>query len=134
MTLSGVQTNFFIKGSNPSPRNIAVGPDGNPWFTEFYDSHVSRITPSGVISRFALSGNIEPWDIIAGPDGNLWFTESQTAGIGAFNPRTGTFLPRIALAKQDIPTSIAVGADGNLWFTDPSYTGAQSRIGIVRLH
>jgi streptogramin lyase len=68
-TVGGVATSFTIQGSNPSPRGIAVGPDGNLWFTEYYDGYIGRITPNGVITRFSVSPNSSPWDIIAGPDG-----------------------------------------------------------------
>jgi hypothetical protein len=34
------------------PESIALGPDGNLWFTEMAASKIGRITPSGAISEF----------------------------------------------------------------------------------
>jgi streptogramin lyase len=104
-------------GSNAN--SIAVGPDGNLWFTEFDVSRIGRITPAGVVTEFATgitAGNY-PSGIAAGADGNLWFTELggkigriTTAGV------VTEFATGITAGSQ--PTLIAAGPDGNLWFTE----------------
>src|SRR5262249_22884463 len=73
----------------PLPKNrslpwaIAVGPDGNIWFTEAVGNRIGRITPAGVITEFPIpTGSSVSEDITAGPDGNLWFTESAGNSIG----------------------------------------------------
>ena len=68
------------------PEGIALGPDGNIWFTEFGLGKVGRLippsTPAGspTIDEFSLPiANSHPSGIAAGPDGNLWIAESGTA-------------------------------------------------------
>ena len=63
------------------PYVIAVGSDGNLWFTEFNGGNqIGRITPLGVVTEFAIgiTPGAHPYGIAAGPDGNLWFTEQST--------------------------------------------------------
>ena len=59
---------------------LAVGPDGNFWFAERLNPRIGRITRTGVISEFNVSGVTN--DVVAGPDGNLWFTEYNANKIG----------------------------------------------------
>ena len=65
---------------------IALGPDGNLWFTE--ESKIGRITPDGRRDRVlrGISPGSEPRGITAGPDGNLWFTERGGDRIGRITP------------------------------------------------
>ena len=60
------------------PSSIAVGPDGNLWFTEPFVNRIGRITPAGTITEFAtgITKNAFPDVITAGPDGSMWFTEA----------------------------------------------------------
>jgi hypothetical protein len=63
---------FWVPTSNAVPFSIALGPDGNLWFTEVGGNKIGEITPSGAISEFAWHGN--PGGIAS--DGTmLWFTE-----------------------------------------------------------
>jgi virginiamycin B lyase len=60
------------------PAGIAVGNDGNLWFTESGSGKVARMSTTGAITEFpvpsgALSG---PAFIIRGADKNLWIGES----------------------------------------------------------
>jgi streptogramin lyase len=65
------------------PLGITTGPDGNLWFTESKTNMVAKITPSGVITEYALptpggdSLHLGPYGIATGLDGNVWFTEYQ---------------------------------------------------------
>ncbi len=38
----------------PGPQGIAVGPDGNLWFTEYAANQIGRVTPAGVITEFPI--------------------------------------------------------------------------------
>lgn len=73
---------------NGGPAGIALGPDGNIWFTEYDASKIARITPSGTITEFSLSASSGPADIASGPDGNLWFTESVEAPMETSGSRS----------------------------------------------
>jgi|GEM_PF-4371684 len=108
-----------------SPEGIALGPDGNLWFTEFTGDRIGRITPHGVVTEF--SAGMTPFSnavgITAGPDGNLWFTEN--AGFSTNTGRIGRITPAGVITEFSagipsgaVPVSIAAGSDGNLWFTD----------------
>ncbi|HTR03470.1 MAG TPA: sigma-70 family RNA polymerase sigma factor, partial [Thermoanaerobaculia bacterium] len=68
VTASGTVVEFALPGPR-SPRRIAVGPDGNLWFTESLPA-VGRLSPSGDLAEFPLSGGAH--GIVAGIDGNLW--------------------------------------------------------------
>src|SRR6478735_12763298 len=60
------------------PVNVALGGDGNVWFTEANHYGVGKITPSGTVTEYyGLSE--QPSGITAGGGSNLWFTE-----IGSF--------------------------------------------------
>ena len=97
ITPAGVITEFTTPNQNPpsNPAGIAVGPDGNLWFTEYSylrmngmqqgGNRIGRITPSGVITEFPLPAPYRRADgITAGPDGAMYFTESPnnfTSGV-----------------------------------------------------
>src|SRR4029077_3365753 len=57
------------------PQGIAMGPDGNMWFTEFGADKIGRITPTGAVTEFPLTSGAMPFDIAAGHDGAMWFSE-----------------------------------------------------------
>ncbi len=66
----------ITKGSKPGL--IALGYDGNMWFTETDGNRIGRITPKGVVTEFSkgITKGAGPIGIAAGPDGNMWFTET----------------------------------------------------------
>ena len=67
---------------NSSPFGITTGSDGDPWFTEFVNNQIGRITPSGTITEFPVpTPSSNPSGIAAGPDGNVWFTEQGADNI-----------------------------------------------------
>src|SRR5690606_37698312 len=68
ITTSGEITTFAL-GTSAVPNEIAGSPDGNLWFTDSGAS-VGRISPTGVVTRFALEGfNAAPTAVTHGPDG-----------------------------------------------------------------
>ncbi len=87
MTTKGDVTDYVI---SPLPGHaaagIALGPDGNIWFTEYDDCLIGRITPSGSITEFKLGGRYLPYIISAGPkgDSHMWFTNYYNT-IGSIN-------------------------------------------------
>jgi streptogramin lyase len=100
----------------PGPQGIAVGPDGNLWFTEYAANQIGRVTPAGVITEFPIpTARSGPWGIVAGPDGNLWFTERLGHNIGRITLQG--VVTEFASPTGIYPlNNIAAGADGNLWF------------------
>jgi virginiamycin B lyase len=83
ITPSGDIVEFALAQSG-MPTGIALGPDGNVWFT---DPGVGRITPTGTITlfsgQFAAGG---PFGITAGADGGMWFTDIFSNAIGRITP------------------------------------------------
>ncbi|HEV2112580.1 MAG TPA: hypothetical protein VGR50_00445, partial [Terriglobales bacterium] len=77
-------TDFIVPpGPGDAPNAIAKGSDGNLWFTNFNGRTIGRITPTGVITKFAVPNAIDLDQIVLGPDGNLWFTDDGGDFIGS---------------------------------------------------
>jgi streptogramin lyase len=89
-------TEFPIPSANSEAEYIAVGPDGNLYFTEanFFNypsqGRIGRISTNGTMLEIPIpnSSRDEPWDIVAGPDGNLWFTEEFGREVVSMAPPT----------------------------------------------
>jgi streptogramin lyase len=86
VALAGVIAEFPL--ANYIPNDIAFGPDGNIWFTEYIGNDVGRMTPDGKGDmRFTLpTPPVGPVGIVGGPDGNIWFTEYVAGKIGRLVP------------------------------------------------
>src|SRR5579863_8081633 len=75
-------TEFTLQDIGARPAYIALGPDGNLWFTDSAYDKIRRISTSGTINEFMVPsrgsglGSITP-----GPDGNVWFGEENTGNI-----------------------------------------------------
>jgi virginiamycin B lyase len=98
------------------PAEIAVGTDGNLWFTDPNAGAIGRLSTHGQITRFAVpTAGAGPTAIVAGP-GGLWFTEEAADRIGrvGYGGTVGEF-PLPAGAR---PTGIAVGPDDALWVAE----------------
>lgn len=59
--------------------SLALGPDGNIWFTLPNQGGVGRMSPQGVVTVFrrGIVRGSAPDAITAGADGNLWFTQGD---------------------------------------------------------
>ena len=94
------------------PGALAVGPDGNVWYTESIGSRLGYLTPSGFSTDFWTG--IEAGGITAGPDGNVWFTGQSVYSITTAGAVHGTGLVLGTLGAAGIVT----GPDGAIWFTE----------------
>jgi streptogramin lyase len=125
----------YTQGLTPgsSPRDIALGPDGNAWFTEAAaPGRIGRITPGGQVTEFAagLTPNSQPTGITAGPDGAMWFTERTGARIGRI-AADGT-ITEFPLPAGSQPGGIVSGPGGDLWYADEAgRIGRMSTDGVV---
>ncbi len=104
------------------PTGLIVGPDQNLWYSDAFANYVSRLTPSGVVTAFATSG--QAYDMCAGPDGNVWFTERQAQMIGRIAPdgtltefATPSPSSNSGITTGSGPAAITAGPDGAIWFT-----------------
>ena len=120
------------------PAGIALGSDGNLWFTESAAGAIGRMMVGGAISQYPLpdvpppagspagtaSTPIQPEAITAGPDGALWFTTTNSM-IGRISTNGAITEYRIA-GLTAFTSAITTGADGALWFT-----GVAGKVGRI---
>jgi len=96
------------------PHDIALGADGNLWFTNLRNNSIGRITPGGAVTNYSGIGVSMPAKITAGPDGALWFTNFDNSSIGRITT-TGA-VTNYTSASISFPIGITSGPDGNIWF------------------
>src|SRR5580658_1344218 len=100
--------------------NIIAGTDGSLWFTEEATNKIGRLSPSGSLVEYAISGS--PSGITVGPDGAVWFTESgsETGAIVGRITFTGVLTEFKNLLQGSflfLGGPIAAGSDGALWLS-----------------
>jgi virginiamycin B lyase len=125
---------FRLPAPDAEPFDLAAGPDGSMWFTEFRADMIGRISPSGVISQFKVpTAGAGPYQIAAGPQGSMWFTEYNTTKIGQVS-RSG-HVTEFPLPKPTYGGTGIIGpVSGQVLVADPagfidsiSATGAVTR-------
>jgi virginiamycin B lyase len=110
-------TQFGGLTGSSTPYDVAVGQNGQVFFTEKTANKIGRMTLTGVVSEFSIpTPTSAPTGIVAGPDGDIWFSESGHAKVGRMS--TDGVFSEIALPAGSVPDGITVGADGNIWFAD----------------
>ena len=98
--------------------DIARGPDGNLWFTEFSGQLIGRMSTAGVLTEFATPDNTFPAGIAAGADGNLWFQNQDIGGsVGRITPAGGIDI--FSAGLSGCAADITSAGDGGLWIPDP---------------
>ncbi|MCU1375277.1 MAG: putative antibiotic hydrolase, partial [Actinomycetia bacterium] len=120
---TGQITEYPIPGGAPPllPFGITAGPDGNVWFAmSGLGGGIGRITPAGVITRFATPG-ARPWQIVTGGDGNLWFTQTQSGLIGRLTPIGDRINYTSGITGGTL--DLAVDGTGFVWFTEADRVG-----------
>jgi streptogramin lyase len=106
-------TEFPVSDPNSGVNAITNGPDGALWFTETNANKIGRITTTGALTEFPVTGN--PFGITSGPDGALWYT---TIGGTIGRITVAGAVTGYPLAANSRPNQITRGTDGALWFTD----------------
>jgi streptogramin lyase len=133
---------LYIGDQTSAPRGIALGSDGNLWFTESDVNRIGRVVldsnfysnfvkgppfPAETLAEFALpTAGGSPFGIAPGPDGNLWFTEMSGSRIGRITLQ-GSIIEFPTPTSNAGPTGITAGPDGNIWFTE-AYANQIGRI------
>jgi DNA-binding beta-propeller fold protein YncE len=143
----GQATSAYI----PMPHGIALDAGGNLYVTEWPDSRIRKVTPSGMISTYAGAGTRGfsgdggpatqaqlncPWGLALDEAGNLYVADNQNLRVREIT-RDGMITtiaggPTSAL-PVDNPTGITVDASGNVvtsggWIISSS--GRQSVINV----
>jgi virginiamycin B lyase len=111
---------FQVPTAGAEPFDIAAGPAGTMWFTEFDADKVGRISRSGQITEYPVpTADAGPYQITAGPGGFMWFTEYNTTKLGRISPTgqvTEISLPRPSFGG----TGITSGPGPAVWVADPA--------------
>jgi streptogramin lyase len=124
------------------PSRIAVGSEGDLWFTERVTSNIARMTPTGEVTSFPTPlAASAPQGITLGSEGNLWFSDTSNPEcngsgchykVGRINPTTHAVEEfTMGITEGAEPWEITTGPDGDLWFTEfsgPSFVGRMARI------
>ncbi len=117
LTQSGELSEFRLPNGGGFPTRLAVGPDGNVWFTAAEASSVGYVTPAGQIQEFPLSPYAFPNYIAGGRDG-VWFTEDLEGSVVARITPSGEIYEFRISGDEEVPRagSLAAGPDGRIWF------------------
>jgi virginiamycin B lyase len=94
---------------------LAVGPDGNIWYTTANGPHIGKMTTAGVPTNYSV-GASNGFGLSVGPDGRMWFPDAGNGRIGAINT-DGSGLTYYNGGLTGQPFNIVKAPDGNLYFT-----------------
>ncbi|HTU82478.1 MAG TPA: hypothetical protein VMF61_10135, partial [Candidatus Acidoferrales bacterium] len=119
INIKGAVTAFKFRAATPIPGDVAEGPDGAIWFTQYTAGKIGRMTPAGKVTNeyTTPTKRSSPSGIVEGPDHALWFTEVAANKIGRITT-TGK------ITEYPVPTAkaglslITRGPSGALWFTE----------------
>src|SRR5487761_1828153 len=118
---------FPLPSPYAGPDGIALGPDGNVWFSETEIGKIGRITPTGHITEFGdgISFGARPLSIVV-RDGALWFSEAAGNRIGRICV-DGKVTEFPIPSPDSQPRAMAAHPDGSIWFVETS-TNALGRL------
>jgi virginiamycin B lyase len=112
MTVAGKNEVVDVPGARNQPWAIALGSQGDLWFTDIDQGVIRRLSVNGTWREFAVP--LPAYSITQGPDKDMWFVDS--ARIGRLTP--GGTVTRFSLGAQSRPGDIVLGPDDALWFSD----------------
>jgi streptogramin lyase len=122
VTPSGHQKRFPLKGVRGEVFPLAVGRDGNVWFSG-PKNRLGRISPRGRVSFVHVPHAGEITDATQGSDGAIWAVVPLNTGSGDFPFDKGKALveritPNGRTTQLPIRSAdeVAVGPNGDLWF------------------
>jgi virginiamycin B lyase len=106
-------TEIPLRAEFAGPNEIVAGPDGAMYASDSSLDRVWRISDSGRVRFFEMSGGATG---IASAHGSLWVSnrdESSIVKLGLDGSQTS-----YPLTPGAFPTDIVLGSDGALWFTE----------------
>ena len=106
-------------GSN----GIALGPDGNLWVAEQFNSSVAKVSPTGVVlQRIPMTG--PPIGVSGGPSGTVWVTVPEDDKVVRIVAATGAVTDVSTNAGPACgPVAVADGGDGRIYLSLPNDGG-----------
>ncbi|MEO6835030.1 MAG: Virginiamycin B lyase [Candidatus Tumulicola sp.] len=115
-----VTSEYPIPTASSQPAGVALGSDGNIWFTELGKSKIGQLNQQAKIAEAVTpTAKAGPNGIASGPNSRVWFTETNVAKIGQILLTGPTFTDSQLPNAAARPVGIALGSDGNMWVTDP---------------
>ena len=120
----------YQKAVSGSEQSVALGVDGDMWFTGsdlIPGSFIYRVDPAtGAFTPYPVAGGSGYlFGITSGPGGNLWFADPANNAIGELDPADGHTAEFTIPTPDSSPGAITAGPDHALWFTE----GGTDRIG-----
>jgi YD repeat-containing protein len=129
-----------------APADVAIGPDGSLYITDFDGSRIRRVDTNGIITTVAGTGTdgntgdggpatgaeiSEPYGLAVGGDGSVYFTEFDSSRVRRVGPDgiiatvagtgvsgfNGDSIPATT-AELGRPIGLALGPDGLLYIAD----------------
>jgi virginiamycin B lyase len=94
---TGAFTGLTSPTVSSQPSGIAVGPDGNVWYSEVIGNKIVRVTPFEITEFPLPHASSQPNGIARGFDGNVWFAETSGNRLAKISP-AGT------ITEYDLPT------------------------------
>jgi streptogramin lyase len=140
ITTTGDITEWVVPTAGADPSYLALGPDGNIWFSEYgcpstvgtaftTCNPASPPEPGNLIANlnpatglFTVVGTIptpnsKPSGLLFDASGRIWFTEQAGNNVASMDS-TGAITEFPVPSPSSLPTAITLGPDGNLWFTE----------------
>ena len=135
VTPAGVISIFSCSCSDPA--GIAIDLSGDVWITDYSESQVVELAPSGSVAhRVALvNGNVGPQGIAVDGAGNVWaanyisgtFVELAGSTAAVMSPLQGYGLD----APLNEPYGLAIDASGNLWLSNSGGSTLTQFVGLA---
>lgn len=114
----GLRTFPVPAGSHP--HDVAVGPDGEVWYTAQATGKLGRLDPSTErVEEVALGDGSSPHGVIVGPDGAPWVTDTGLNAVVRVDPSSKAVrVFPVPAGRPSIGMHTAVfDHAGTLWFT-----------------
>lgn len=101
------------------PTGIAISPSGDLYFADSLNAVIRRISPAGVISKFAEAGSPgvgnEPTAVALDGAGNVFFTDPASARVRKVTPAG---IDTVFVKGLNGPVGLAVDSSGNLFVSE----------------
>jgi streptogramin lyase len=116
MTTSGGMTEYTIPQAGSGPQGLALGQDGNIWFSQSNLGSVSTVDPFGGFGT-PITGFVTPGIAAAGSDGRVWFVDSGADEVVAVKAAAnGPATQHLTAGVGSDPLGLALSPDGPMYF------------------
>jgi len=108
--------------STNTPSGIAIGPDGNVWFTESTGHSLVRITMFGAQYPIVLPPHYNPGDLAVGSDGKFYMNDYAKNAVDKVTI-DGLHVTQYVVSGSMFQNGITEGPDHNIWYTRNGFVG-----------